>query len=221
MCLAFLKSSIGKKQIVATTGLLLIIFLIGHLAGNLLIYGGPEVFNGYAKKLASLRPGFYLIDGALFLVFLTHIWFTTLVILENIRSAGLIRYKVIKSRGEYPLATKLRVYTGFFLLLFVVWHVWDFSLSNHDGVRSLIAGKSMGLYGVVYNSFLNPIHSGLYIFAMLCIGYHLAHGVQSFMQTYGISDPEYIAMIHRVSNWFGIIIALGFSSIPVYVLMRG
>ena len=65
----YLKSSIGKKQIVATTGLLLVGFILGHLAGNFFIYLGPEAFNGYAKKLAGLRPGLYLVEVGLFVVF--------------------------------------------------------------------------------------------------------------------------------------------------------
>ena len=72
-----------------------------------------------------------------------------------------------------------------------------------------------------YNSFLNPIHSGLYIIAMACLGFHLAHGVQSLIQTFGFNDEKYTPMLHKISNFFGIAIAVGFSSIPVYVLMRG
>jgi succinate dehydrogenase / fumarate reductase cytochrome b subunit len=221
MCLELFKSSIGKKQIVAITGLLLILFLIGHLIGNLLIYGGPDVFNGYAAMLAKARPVVFLIEMALLAVFITHILMTLWLVLENIKAAGVSRYAVKNKRAQRSLATQLRVYTGLFLMAFVIWHLFDFTFSNHEGPRSILLHKSLGLYGVVYNSFLNPIHSLLYIIAMGCLGFHLAHGVQSLMQTFGFNDQKYAPMLHKVSNFFGIAIAVGFSSIPVYVLMRG
>ena len=221
MCFEFLKSSISKKQVVAVSGLLLIIFLIGHLAGNLLIYLGPESFNAYAKKLASLRPGLYVVEVGLLAVFLIHIFVTVLVVLENIRAAGISRYAVSNSRGERSWSTKLRVYTGLFLFAFIIWHLLDFTFSDRYGARSIIGHKSLGLYGLVYNSFLNPIHSALYILAMFCLGFHLAHGVQSCMQTFGFNHPKYSPMAKKVSNWFAFAITVGFSSIPVYVLIRG
>jgi succinate dehydrogenase / fumarate reductase, cytochrome b subunit len=222
MCFSLLKSSIGKKQIVAVTGLMLVLYLVLHLAGNLLIFLGPSLFNLYAKTLAGFRPWLYLIEAALLLVFLTHIYVTVLLVLENIRaSSGMVRYHVANSKGERSWATRLRTYSGLFILLFVVWHIFDFTLIDHYGPRSMIGGKSLGLYGVVYNSFLNPIHSILYIIAMLSIGFHLAHGVQSCVQSFGYNHPKYSPMIRHIGNWFGVLIAFGFSSIPVYVLING
>ncbi len=221
MCLAFFKSSIGKKQIAAVTGLLLILFVIGHLFGNLLMFLGPEVFNGYAATLASLRPIVFVIEMALLLVFLVHVFVTVLVVLENIKAAGVSRYAIANSRGERSWATRLKVYTGFFIFAFVIWHLIDFTFSDHNGARAVLDGQHMGVYGVVYNSFLNPLHSVLYILAMFCVGFHLAHGVQSFMQTFGFNHPKYTPLVKKISNYFGFFIAFGFSSIPVYVLMRG
>jgi succinate dehydrogenase / fumarate reductase cytochrome b subunit len=221
MCLSLLKSSIGKKQIVATTGLLLIFFLIGHLIGNFLIYGGPDLFNGYAAMLKKAKPVVLFIELALLAVFLTHVLVTIALVHDNQKAAGANRYAVPNSRGKRSLATQLRFYTGVFLLGFVVWHLFDFTFADHEGVRSIIQNSPLGLYGVVYNSFLNPIHSLLYIIAMASLGFHLAHGVQSFIQTFGFNHPKYTPAVLKVSNFFGIFIALAFSSIPIYVLIRG
>jgi succinate dehydrogenase / fumarate reductase, cytochrome b subunit len=221
MCFGFLKSSIGKKQVVAVTGVLLMLYLVAHLLGNLFIFVGPKAFNTYANTLASFRPGLYVIEVALLFVFLIHIWFTVLVVLENIRSAGMTRYSVANAKSHRSWATRLRVYTGIFILAFVVWHIMDFTLIDHHGARSFIGQKSFGLYGVVFNSFLNPVHSALYILAMISIGFHLAHGVQSCVQTFGYNHPTYAPMIRNAGNWFGILIAVGFSSIPVYVMIMG
>ncbi len=221
MCLDFLKSSIGKKQVVAVTGLLLIFYLIAHLAGNLLIFLGPKAFNFYAQTMAGLRPGLYAVEAVLLLIFLIHIWFTVLVVLENIRSAGVTRYSVANSKGSRSWATRLRVYSGLFIFAFVIWHILDFTLIDHHGARSIIGQKSYGLYGVVYNSFLDPIYSILYILAMGSVGFHLAHGVQSCLQTFGFNHPQYSPVIRNAGNWFGFLIAVGFSSIPIYVMLNG
>ncbi len=212
-----IKSSIGKKQIVAVTGLVLILFLIGHLAGNLFIYFGPEAYNHYAKKLASLRPGLFFVEFALLVIFLTHLFVIALLVLENIKARP-VPYRLYKSSEQRSLATKLMPYTGTLILAFVIWHLLDFTFADQHGARSFLAdGKSYGLYGVVYNSFSNPAHSALYVLAMISIGFHLAHAVQSFFQTFGFNHPLYTPLLKKISNGFGFLIAFGYSSIPIYI----
>ena len=182
---SYCHSSIGRKQIVAITGLALILFLIGHLAGNLILFLGPEAYNAYAKKLAGLRPGLYAVEFALLWVFVIHIWVTALLVLENIRARqGLSRYAQSRAVGERSWATRLMPYTGTYLLAFVIWHLVDFTFADHHGPRSFVLvtdstgsltniySKSLGLYGVVWNSFADPIHSVLYIIAMMALGLH-------------------------------------------------
>lgn len=212
-------SSITKKQIVALTGLGLILFVIAHLAGNLFIYGGPVAFNGYADKLEGLGLFLKAAEYGLLLVFLTHIWLTASLVYENIKARrGLKRYAVDKPVGERSLATRLMPYSGTYLLLFIVWHLFDFDFADDTGVRSMIAGKSYGLYGVVVNSFANPLHSVLYIIAMCFLGLHLAHGVESTFQTLGLRNPP---AFKKFSRYFAVLVAAAFSSIPVYVLIGG
>ena len=214
-----LSSSIGKKQIVAATGLLLILFVIGHLAGNLFIYGGPEAFNGYAEKLRHLRPFLYFIEYGLLFVFLIHIYFTVWVVLENIQARGQ-NYAVAKAVGERSLATRLMPYTGTFLLAFIIWHLLDFTFIDQNGPRSFMPdGTQLGLYAIVYNSLCNPYHSLGYVLAMGCLGLHLAHGIQSFFQTYGFNHPRYTPIVQKLSNVLGYLIAFGYSTIPIYVLL--
>src|SRR5262245_62520383 len=96
---SYLNSSIGKKQVVAMSGLLLIVYVIGHLAGNLFIYGGPEAFNGYAKKLAGLRPALNFVEFGLLLIFVIHLYVTALLVLENLRARP-TRYAIEKSKQD-------------------------------------------------------------------------------------------------------------------------
>lgn len=214
------QSSIGRKQTVAVTGLLLILFLIGHLAGNLLIFGGPDVYNGYAAAMKKMRPVVVVVEVLLFLIFITHIYTTFLLVMENIKARP-HRYRVERAKGDRSLATRLMPYTGAILLAFVLYHLLDFTLVDHDGARGILNGKHYGLYGVVCNAFSDPVHSFLYIIAMATVGFHLSHGVQSFCQTFGLSGTRGAEeKIRRFSNAFAVFIGLGFSSIPVYVLVQ-
>jgi len=216
---SYFNSSIGKKQIVAVTGLVLILFVISHLAGNLLIYAGPDAFNGYAKILASLRPALTVVEMILLAIFSVHIYVTALLVLQNFRARS-VRYAVEKSKQETSsLTSRIMSLSGTVVLAFVIWHILDFTFVDHNGPRSMMHGKSFGLYGVVYNSFTNPIHSLLYIIAIICVGLHLEHGVQSFCQTFGFNHPKYTPMLYKFSRWFALIITVGFCSLPVYILI--
>ncbi len=218
-CLQYFKSSIGKKQVVATTGLLLILFVTGHLIGNLIMFAGPQAYNHYSHFLVSLRPFLYLIEFGLFLIFVIHIFFTYLVVLENIQARG-TSYSIYRAVGERSFATRIMPYTGTFLFLFIIWHIFDFTLSDREGLRAIMSdGANLGLYGVVYNSFRNPLHSLGYILAMGCLGFHLSHGIQSSFQTYGFNHPKYTPLVEKLSNFIGLLFAFGFSSIPVYVML--
>lgn len=213
----FTSTSIGKKQIVAITGLALILFLIGHLAGNLFIFMGPEAFNGYAKKLVGLRPGLYFIEFGLALIFFIHIYFTAAIVRENIKARGQ-SYAVTNPKGNRKLSTKIMPFTGFVIFAFVIYHLMDFTFTDHHGVNSILSdGESYGLYGVVYNAFQDPFHSLFYILAMFCIAFHLNHGIESFFQTYGLNHPKYFSKIQTASRALALIIAGGFSAIPLCI----
>ncbi len=215
----YIHSSIGKKQIVAVTGLILVLFVIGHLAGNLFIYGGPQAFNHYAEKLAGLRPALTIVEFGLLFIFLTHIYFTVILVLDNIRARG-VPYTVNQPVGKRSLTTKLMPYTGTYLLAFIIWHLCDFTFTNHHAAEYFINGEDHGLYGVVYHAFANPWHSAGYIFAMGCLGFHLSHGIQSIFQTRGCNDATVTPLIQNVSNFLGCLIAFGYSTIPLLILFH-
>ncbi len=213
-------TSLNKKQIVAITGLLLILFVTGHLIGNLLFYLGPEVYNAYADKLKHLRPGLYVVEIALAWIFLVHIYFTAMVVHENIKARP-IKYEIYKASPQRSFATRIMPFTGFYLFTFLIKHLLDFTFTNHEGMRSVLAdGNNYGIYGLVYNTFSDPIYSLFYIGAMFCLGFHLSHGVDSVIQTFGLKDNKCATMIQKFSNAFGLFIALAYSSIPVYVLLN-
>ena len=216
----FLKiSSICKKQIVALTGLGLVLFVISHLAGNLFIYGGQEAFNAYAAKMESFGLVLKCAEYGLLFVFLIHVFLTASLVLENIKArGGLKRYAVDQAVGDRSWATRLMPYSGTYIFIFVVSHLFDFAFADDEGVRSFIAGKSAGIYGIVVNSFANPLHSVFYIVAICCLGLHLSHGVESIFQTLGYNRSRFVQAATLLSRCISLLIVFGFCSIPVYVL---
>lgn len=210
-------SSIAKKQTVAVTGLLLIFFIITHLGGNLFIYAGPDVFNSYAHKLHSLGPLLLIPRTILFVIFMVHIFVIHILVIQNIRArGGLKRYAIDQAVGKRSLGERIILWSGLYILVFVVFHIFNFALSDQHGPRSFLFGNSYGLYGVVFNYFRDPIHDILYIVAMFFLGMHLSHGVQSIIQTSGFR-PKWAHVFQNCSNLFAVIMAVGYSSIPVYV----
>lgn len=212
----YVSSSIGKKQIVAVSGLALILFLIFHLSGNFLIYKGPEAFNAYAHFLDSLGTLKYIARVGLIVLFTVHMFFTFLVVKENIKARGK-RYEVSKPVGKRSLATRIMPMTGVFILVYLGVHLLDYTLADHHTVASVIDGEDMGLYGLVLNSFQEPWRVAFYVVAMCAIGMHLVHAIQSVCQTFGFNHPVYSKLVKRVSLFLGIVIAVGFASIPLFI----
>jgi len=131
-----------------------------------------------------------------------------------------VRYENISNQGRRSLATRTMTISGGIVLIFVIWHLLDFTLTDHHGPRSFINGESLGLYGVVYNSFASPLHCLLYIIAMVAVGSHLTHAVESFCQTFGFNHPRYFFKIKNFSRVFAAAVIVGYSSIPIWIFMR-
>ena len=216
----YFKSSIGKKQIVAITGLLLVGFLVMHLSINLLFFLGAEVFNVFPETMRSSGPVLIIAELGLVALFLTHISFTVIVVKEN-RQARNNRYEKFATKKTRSLATRLMPYTGTILILFLILHLKDFWWPAHEGVMTMVDGEELGAYGLIFNAFKSIGRVIWYVVAMFSVGFHLAHGIQSVVQTFGFYHKTYTPMIQKASTGFGIVMALAFSSIPVYTLVFG
>ncbi len=216
---SYFKSSIGRKQIVAITGLGLVLFLIAHLTGNLLLFKGPEAFNGYAEGLKKLGALLWVARLGLITLFVVHIILTITLVIENKRakSGGYIGGA---PKGPRPLSTRLMPFTGLLLFVFIIVHLMDFTFAEHHGTMSMINGADLGLYGLVVNSYTkNLFRVALYVLSMVAVGFHLTHGIQSVMQTFGFNHPVYTPIFKKTSVALGVIIAVGFSSIPLGLLL--
>jgi succinate dehydrogenase / fumarate reductase cytochrome b subunit len=215
-------SSVAKQLLVAVTGLVLVVFILGHLAGNLLIYAGMETFNGYAERLASLGELLWVMRAGLLTAFVLHIATALHLNLSN-RSTREQAYAVVAYRADKTVATRLMLYSGIFILAFFFFHIYDFTLADKAGPRSFVDGAttdSLGLYGIVWNAFSNPLHSLFYIVGVAAVGLHLTHSVSSIWVTLGMLTHRATTYADTGAKLVGAAVFLGFASIPVYVFLR-
>lgn len=215
-----LNSSIFRKQISALTGLALVGFVLAHLVGNLLIFAGPEAFNDYAHQLQEIGHGkvIWLMRFGLISVFLIHIILTIMLTLEN-KKARNNRYEMTQSHGNRKFATQAMKYTGIMIALFIILHLIDFTFADKTGEASIVGGENLGIYGLVWNSFHVWWRNIIYILAVSAVGLHLTHAIQSVCQTFGFNHNRYTPLIQKLSLIIGILVALTFSAIPIFVAL--
>lgn len=217
-------TTVAKELAVGVTGVLLVGFIIMHLMGNLLILIGPGAFNHYAEQLHNLGELVWLARLGLIVAFVTHISMAISLARANAAARGAQRYEVEKSVGRKTAATRLMTISGVAILCFVLFHVYDFTITgDRTGDRSFVEGmgeESMGLYGVVFNSFANPVRSLFYIIAVCAVGMHLSHAIASVAVTLGFLADKSTDRVELAAKVIGFIVAAGFTSIPLFVLLR-
>ena len=117
--------------------------------------------------------------------------------------------------------TKSMRISGLIIFVYIFWHLFDYTFTRPSELNAMVGGEYLGLYGRVYNSFLNPVRSIFYIAAMVSISAHLVHGVQSVTQTFGFYHKTYTPLIKKSALAIAVLLAAGFSSIPVFVMLQG
>lgn len=207
------RSTIGQKVIVAVTGMILVLFLIAHVSGNLLYFAGKERLNAYSAFLHS-RP--VLLWGAR-LVLLASVVIHIGLTLRLARLRGHARpigYQAGRS-SVAGYATRTMILSGPLIAAFVVYHLLHFT----TGTLHPEPFREHDVHANVTLSFSNPAIAGIYIAAMIFLLGHLLHGIWSMLQTVGLSHPKYDTLIRRVCLLAALIIVIGFLSIPVYVVV--
>ena len=202
-----LKSSIGKKLMMAVTGLGFCGFLTTHLAGNLTIYGGRESFNGYAAHLHSLGPLLVVAEWGMLLFALVHVLTGLTLFYENFKSRP-VRYRVNKRAGGRTLGSATMPYTGVLLLLFVIFHLINFHFVDKTGTT---------IYDIVSRAFENVFYVAVYILAMVVAAVHVSHGFWSAFQTLGANHPKYMPIIRTLGMAFALAVGIGFGLLPIYI----
>jgi succinate dehydrogenase / fumarate reductase cytochrome b subunit len=205
-----LTSSVGRKILMAITGLLLSFFMAFHLFGNLFLFVGEAAFNGYVEKLHKL--GFLIRIAEFFLVLFvfSHAYSGILLWIKNRKAK-----KVVSSysKENTPGAAKYAAFTGSIVFIFLATHWSTFWYKFNFDLRG------MSYYYVVTESqvgFGSPLVSIFYIIAIALLGYHLKHGITSAGQTLGIIGTKYEKTYNNIAAIFWFWIPLGFISIPVW-----
>ncbi len=221
---AFFASSIGKKWIVALTGIAFMLFLVGHLTGNLLIFLGPDAINEYAVFLHSLAHGFgiWIARIGLLVCLVLHVTATLQLVRAN-RVAREVRYQH-EATVQASRASRTMAISGLIILAFVIFHILHFTvgLNNEYYVENgpyFLANGHHDVYKMVVDGFSNLLVSGFYILAMGLLCMHLGHGFSSVFQTLGLRTERNWPAIQRAGQAFAGLIFLGNISIPLSVLL--
>lgn len=209
----FVTSSIGRKILVALTGSCLLLFLVGHLGGNLTIFGGdgtnpadPSWIDAYATGLHTM-PAWLLwaIRLGLLVIFLIHVVLTLVLKYENYNART---HYQMEGTLKATLSSRTMVITGVMIFCFLVFHLWQLTFN----------GDPANCYEHIRAAFTNPWCSLFYIVAICCLFMHVRHGVQSVMQTLGLSTRKIRPLYNIVAVLFGIVVCGGFIAIPVAFL---
>jgi succinate dehydrogenase / fumarate reductase, cytochrome b subunit len=212
------RSTIGKKYVMAITGLIWFGYLVVHLWGNLKIYGGPQPLNAYGGFLRTVGDPFFGNSQVLWLAriilipaFVIHIW-AAVQLTERDRASRPRSYAMRKNL-ESTIASRTMIYGGLFILLFVIYHVLDLTFGTVN--PSFEEGN---IYHNVVASFRVWPVALFYVLAMLAVGLHLFHGVWSLFQTLGWNTARANRLIRNFATFCAVLLTVGNISIPVAVL---
>jgi succinate dehydrogenase / fumarate reductase cytochrome b subunit len=214
--ITFFDTTIGKKVVMAISGLVLFGFVFGHMLGNLQVFLGPEVFNHYAITLHSLGELLWAVRAILFVAFVLHVVMAVQLVTRS-AAARPIGYRVSKHNRTTFAALTMK-FSGIWLLLFVVYHLAHFTFP----------GVAMGAYEHqsfthAYSNFVNgfsiPWVVALYMVSMLSLGMHLYHGSYSLFQTLGLNNPLRNASVKGLAQFVALVITVGNIVLPLSVLL--
>lgn len=206
------RSSIGRKVLVAVTGLLLIGYLILHLAGNFLIYadGEGKAFGEYAASLEA-NPFLPLAEVLLASLFLAHIVLAIRTSLSN-REARETSYRIRAWHGGRTAGSSSMLFTGLIVLAFLLVHIYDFRLFK---------GPAETLAGTVRTRLAGGMGFVIYAIGIGALTLHLSHAFQSALQTLGVNHPQYSGALRRLGLVLAFLLGLGFLSFPVVFFFGG
>jgi succinate dehydrogenase / fumarate reductase cytochrome b subunit len=217
----FYQAPIGKKAVMAVTGVVLFGYVVAHLLGNLQIYSSsPEQINGYAAFLhnpANVVP-LWAVRAFLLAALILHIVASVQLWNQNRAARPLGYYKKADVPTSY--AARTMIWSGPIVAAFVVFHILHLTVGTL-GLPHQDVGGNPNTPDVHYNviaGFQNPLVSGFYIFAMILLCMHLYHGLWSLFQSLGLSHPRYTPRLKKGAAIVAILIAIGNCSIPIAVM---
>lgn len=215
------QSTVGRKLVMAVTGIALVGFVIVHLAGNLLAWVGPDAMNNYAVGLQKLGPLLWIARIALLVFVVNHIALGIKVTMRNkgARTKGYAERQWLATTVQ----SRLMAAGGVVLLVFILFHLAHYTFgwvqSETFAGSHVDASNRPDVYSMMLAGFRNVGYSAAYIVAMAALGMHLAHGASSMFQTLGLNHPKYNGLLRKIGPILGVLLAVGFASIPLGVLL--
>lgn len=233
-------SSIGRKFLMAITGLVLVLFVIGHLVGNLQVFSPPDKLNGYAHFLQSLGPALWVARISLLLCAAIHIWAAVVLTIESKRARGAESYGVSRWL-KASLSSRYMRHTGVVILAFIVYHIAHFTLgaaqsgsyktalpeytmtSDYHILGVTVVAKNSvphvhDVYSMVFLGFSNVWVSLFYIIAVGLLSLHMLHGIQSSFQTIGWRNEKWGQSLRGLATLFCLAYFLLNAAIPGSIL---
>jgi len=214
----FVRSLVGKKVIMAVTGVILFLFVVGHLAGNLKVFEGPEDFNAYAEGLRTVGAPFlargqllWAVRAVLLVSVLLHIW-AAIAVTRASWAARPIGYHGL-TRTETTYAARTMRWGGVIIFLYAIYHLLDLTFGAVN--PSFVPGD---VYHNLVASFERWPVSAVYIAAVIVVGLHIDHGLWSAFQTLGLNRPPTFRWRRGIAAAIAVLITAGYVAIPVAVL---
>jgi succinate dehydrogenase / fumarate reductase cytochrome b subunit len=217
---AFYHSSVAKKIIAAISGIILILFVIGHLLGNLQIFLGPDWINGYSQHLRDLGPILWIIRIFLLTTVIVHIYVTIRLAIDNRRARP--EAYIDKQHVKATFASRHMVMSGLIVLAFIIYHIAHFTVRVTDRRFALLKADPLNHYDVfsmmVYG-FQSIYVSSFYVLGLFLLALHLSHGSSSFFQSLGLNNKTLTPRLAFGGRVFAWLLFLGYTSIPIAVLL--
>jgi succinate dehydrogenase / fumarate reductase cytochrome b subunit len=207
-------------MIVAVTGIILILFVVGHLLGNLQIFLGPEWINGYAQHLRDLGPLLWLIRIILLATVLIHIYVPIRLAIDNRRARP--EAYTEKHNVKATFASRHMVMSGLIVLAFIIYHLAHFTVRVTDRRFGLLKNDPLGhydVYSMMVYGFQNPYVSAFYVVGLFLLTLHLTHGASSFFQSVGMNNQKLTPRLAFGGRVFAWLLFVGYTSIPVAILL--
>ena len=207
-------------MIVAVTGIILILFVVGHLLGNLQIFIGPDWINGYSQHLHDLGPLLWLIRIFLLLTVAIHIYVTIQLAIENRRDRP--EPYIDRQYVKATFASRHMLMSGLIVLAFIIYHLAHFTVRVTDPRFALLKLDPLhryDVYSMMVYGFQCYLVSGFYVLGLFLLALHLSHGSSSFFQSLGLNDKKLAPRFALGGRIFAWLLFAGYTSIPVAVLL--
>ena len=218
------ESSLGKKYLMAVSGFILFLFVVGHMVGNLQVFLGPEAINRYGHFLQSNLEVIWPARLVLLAMVGLHIWSATRISLEN-KAARPEAYGQYRPVGS-SLASRTMVVSGSIIFIFIIYHLLHYTAevrylngTGQDFSAFIDSEHRHDIFKMMVVGFNNPLVSAFYILGIGLLSLHLSHGASSMFQSLGWKNDAYRPCLDNLARGLAVIIFLGYTSIPAAILL--